>query len=190
MPEESKTYREYEVLIKDRMWLLLWAPGRRSDYYYAKVKVGTKKYAYRSLKTDNKDLATEKAFDIYAEVINQIKKTGSSSPLTVRSLCNKWIKQKQDRHDGGVVVDQPVLHLGEGVLGFGPESKVQHHRNCNAHRGDQNEQDQDDDLVTAAQPSSADARCGRVAQRIHEASRTTRHRTRHPRRLTHCHRRS
>ena len=101
MPEESKTYREYEVLIKDRMWLLLWAPGRRSDYYYAKVKVGTKNYAYRSLKTDNKDLATEKAFDIYAEVINQIKKTGSSSPLTVRSLCNKWIKQKQDRHDGG-----------------------------------------------------------------------------------------
>ena len=102
MPEaDSKTYREYEVLIKDRMWLLMWAPGRRSDYYYAKIKVGIKKYAYRSLKTDNKDLATEKAFDVYTDVINQVKKTGSSSPLTVRSLCNKWIKQKQDRYDGG-----------------------------------------------------------------------------------------
>ena len=98
---DSKTYREYEVLIKDRMWLLMWAPGRRSDYYYAKIKVGIKKYAYRSLKTDNKDLATEKAFDVYTDVINQVKKTGSSSPLTVRSLCNKWIKQKQDRYDGG-----------------------------------------------------------------------------------------
>ena len=92
---DSKTYREYEVLIKDRMWLLMWAPGRRSDYYYAKIKVGIKKYAYRSLKTDNKDLATEKAFDVYTDVINQVKKTGSSSPLTVRSLCNKWIKQNK-----------------------------------------------------------------------------------------------
>ena len=46
MPQaDSKTYREYEVLIKDRMWLLMWAPGRRSDYYYAKIKVGIKKYA-------------------------------------------------------------------------------------------------------------------------------------------------
>lgn len=80
--------------------MLQWK-NRRSQYWYCKVYIGNRKYAYRSLKTEDKSIAAQKAYEVFAEVVTQVRTTGSASPKTVRNLCNKWIKRQEDRNSGG-----------------------------------------------------------------------------------------
>ena len=96
----SSSYKHYEELIPKKCWLLQWEK-RRSNYWYCKVYTGNRKYAYRSLKTEDKEIAREKAYETFAEVITQVKTTGSASSKTIRNLCDKWIKRQEDRNDGG-----------------------------------------------------------------------------------------
>jgi hypothetical protein len=98
--ETTNSYKSIEELIPKRMWLLQWQ-NRRSQYWYCKVYTGNRKYAYRSLKTEEKTVATQKAYEVFAEVVTQVKATGTSSPKTVRNLCDKWIKRQEDRNAGG-----------------------------------------------------------------------------------------
>lgn len=94
------SYRHIEELIPKKVWLLQYE-NKRTQYWYCKVYTGNRKYAVRSLKTEDKEQAKEKAYEIFAEVLTQIKTTGSASPLTVRNLCDKWIRRQENRHSGG-----------------------------------------------------------------------------------------
>lgn len=98
--EASNSYKVIEELIPKRMWILLWEK-RRSEYWYCKTYTGDRKYCYRSLKTTDKQIAKAKSYDVFAEVLQQFKTTGSASPKTIRNLCDKWIKRQEDRNAGG-----------------------------------------------------------------------------------------
>ena len=98
--EDSSTYKHFEELIPKKCWLLQWQK-RRSKSWYCKIYTGDRKYAYRSLKTEDKKIATEKAYEVFAEVVTQVRSTGSASPKTIRSLCQRWIKRQEDRNAGG-----------------------------------------------------------------------------------------
>lgn len=93
-------YEEIHELIPKKLWVLRWK-NRRSQYWYCKVYTGNRKYATRSLKTLDEVIAREKAYEEFAEVITQVRSTGSASPKTVRTLCDKWVKRQEERHDGG-----------------------------------------------------------------------------------------
>jgi hypothetical protein len=96
----SSTYKHLEELIPKKCWLLQWEK-RRSNSWYCKVYTGNRKYAYRSLKTEDKRIAKEKAYEVFAEVITQVKTTGSASPKIISNLCVRWIKIQEDRYAGG-----------------------------------------------------------------------------------------
>ena len=80
-------------------------PVRRQahDYWYCRVATGNRKYAHRSLKTVEKAIASERAYAAFAEILTQVKATGSASPRTIVNLCERWIKRQQDRNDGGTL---------------------------------------------------------------------------------------
>jgi integrase len=94
------SYRHIEELIPKKVWLLQYE-NKRTQCWYCKVYTGNRKYAVRSLKTEDKEQAKEKAYEMFAEILTQIKTTGSASPLTVRNLCDKWIRRQESRHTGG-----------------------------------------------------------------------------------------
>ncbi len=48
---------------------------------------------HRRHKTEDKSIAIDKAYEDFAEVITQMKTIGSTSPKTIRALCEKWIKR-------------------------------------------------------------------------------------------------
>lgn len=98
--ETSSSYKSIEELIPKRMWLLQWQ-NRRTQYWYCKVYTGDRRYAYRSLKTEDKKVASQKAYEVFAEVVTQVKTTGSASPKTICNLCDRWIKRQEDRNAGG-----------------------------------------------------------------------------------------
>jgi hypothetical protein len=87
----SSSYKVIEELIPKRMWILLWEK-RRSDYWYCKTYTGDRKYCYRSLKTTDKQIAQAKSYEVFAEVLQQFKTTGSASPKTIReALVNEGL---------------------------------------------------------------------------------------------------
>lgn len=94
------SYKNLKELIPKRCWILQYE-GKRTDYWYVRVSTGNRKYAHRSLKTTDKATAEEKAYAEFAEILSQVKATGSSSPKTVRNLCDKWVKRQEDRNAGG-----------------------------------------------------------------------------------------
>ena len=96
----SSSYSVLEELIPKKLWLVKFAK-KRTQYWYCRIYTGNRKYAERSLKTEDKGIALEKAYEVFAEVITQMKTTGSASPKTVRALCEKWIKRQEDRNAGG-----------------------------------------------------------------------------------------
>ena len=96
----SSSYQVLEELIPKKLWLVKFAK-KRTQYWYCRIYTGNRKYAERSLKTEDKGIATDKAYEVFAEVITQMKTTGSASPKTVRALCEKWIKRQEDRNAGG-----------------------------------------------------------------------------------------
>jgi len=96
----SSTYKDLEELIPQKCWVFKWAK-RRSPYWYCRIYTGGRKYAHRSLKTEDLKIAKEKAYEVFAEVITQVKTTGSASPKTIRNLCERWIKRQEDRNAGG-----------------------------------------------------------------------------------------
>lgn len=96
----SRSYKHLEELIPKKLWLLQYE-GKRTSNWYCRVYTGNRKYASRSLKTENEKIAREKAFEVFAEVVTQVKTSGSASPKTVVQLCEKWIKRQADRNAGG-----------------------------------------------------------------------------------------
>ncbi len=96
----SASYSTLEELIPKRLWILQFAK-KRTHYWYCRVYTGNRKYAERSLKTKDKQEAKEKAYEVFAEVITQVRNTGSASPKTIRTLCDKWIKRQEDRNAAG-----------------------------------------------------------------------------------------
>jgi hypothetical protein len=96
------SYKHNEPLIPKRLWLVQYE-GKRTDYWYCKIYegAGKRKYVVRSLKTEDKKTATDRAYEMYSEILQQVKDTGSASPKTVRQLCNRWIKRQEDRNAGG-----------------------------------------------------------------------------------------
>ena len=96
----SSSYSVLEEIIPKKLWLVKFAK-KRTQYWYCRIYTGNRKYAERSLKTEDKGIALEKAYEVFAEVITQMKTTGSASPKTVRALCEKWIKRQEDRNAGG-----------------------------------------------------------------------------------------
>ena len=87
---------------KALLWILQYE-GKRTDYWYCRVATGNRKYAHRSLKTTDKATASERAYAAFAEILTQVKATGSASPRTIVNLCERWIKRQQDRNDGGTL---------------------------------------------------------------------------------------
>lgn len=98
--ERSKSYAALEELIPKKLWILQYTK-KRTTSWYARIYTGNRKYAERSLKTEDKKVAAQKAFEVFAEVITQVKATGSASPKTIRTLCAKWLKRQEDRNAGG-----------------------------------------------------------------------------------------
>ena len=98
--EAGSSYKIIEELIPDRMWILLWEK-RRSSYWYCRTYTRDRKYCYRSLKTTDKKIATAKAYEVFTDVLQQVRATGSASPKTIRNLCDKWIKRQEIRNAGG-----------------------------------------------------------------------------------------
>ena len=96
----SSSYAVLEELIPKKLWLVKFAK-KRTQYWYCRIYTGNRKYAERTLKTTDKTIATEKAYEVFAEVITQMKTTGSASPKTIRTLCERWIKRQEDRTAGG-----------------------------------------------------------------------------------------
>jgi len=96
------SYKVIVELVPKRLWILQYE-GKRTEYWYARVSTGNRGYAHRSLKTIDEQIAREKAFDEFAEIITQVKKTGSSSSKTIRNLCDKWIKRQEDRNVDGTL---------------------------------------------------------------------------------------
>jgi len=96
------SYKSIEPLIPKRLWLLQYE-GKRTNYWYCKIYegAGKRKYITRSLKTTDKQSASERAYEMYSDILQQVKTTGSASPKTVRQLCNRWIKRQEDRNAGG-----------------------------------------------------------------------------------------
>ena len=95
-------YKVLEELVPKRLWILQYE-GKRTDYWYVRVATGNRKYAHRSLKTTDRDSARERAYEAFAEILTQVKATGSASPKTVIHLCERWIKRQQDRNAGGTL---------------------------------------------------------------------------------------
>ena len=95
----SKSYEAIEELIPGQLWVIR-HKHKRSTFWYARVYTGDRKYSERSLKTEDLKTAKEKAYEIYVEVKNQIKVTGSASPKTIRFYVDKWIKRQSDRNAG------------------------------------------------------------------------------------------
>lgn len=105
VPNKSvASYKVLEELVPKRVWILQYE-GKRTDYWYVRVATGNRKYAHRSLKTNDKETAKEKAYELFAEILTQVKTTGSSSPKTIQNMCNKWIKRQADRNAGGNLSD-------------------------------------------------------------------------------------
>ena len=100
MTSSSNTYKHLEELIPKKCWIFKWTK-RRSQYWYCRIYTGDRKYSHRSLKTEDIKIAREKAYEVFADVVTQVKTTGSASPKTIRNLCNKWIKRQEDRNAGG-----------------------------------------------------------------------------------------
>lgn len=96
----SSSYQVLEELIPKKLWLLKFAK-KRTQNWYCRVYTGNRKYAERTLKTEDKEIARDKAYELFAEIVTQLKTTGSASPKTIRYFCEKWIKRQSDRHDGG-----------------------------------------------------------------------------------------
>ena len=96
------SYKVLEELVPKRLWILQYE-GKRTDYWYCRVATGNRKYAHRSLKTTDKATASERAYAAFAEILTQVKATGSASPRTIVNLCERWIKRQQDRNDGGTL---------------------------------------------------------------------------------------
>ena len=70
----SSTYKDLEELIPQKCWIFKWAK-RRSQYWYCRIYTGERKYSHRSLKTEDLKIAKEKAYEVFAEVITQVKTT-------------------------------------------------------------------------------------------------------------------
>ena len=91
---------EEEYLVPNKL-LLCKLRNKRTNYWYCRVYAGNKKYVYRSLKTEDKAIARDRAYEKWMEVRDQINKTGSASPKTIRFFCDKWIKRQAARQAGG-----------------------------------------------------------------------------------------
>ena len=74
-------------LVPKRLWILQYE-GKRTDYWYVRVSTGDRRYAHRSLKTTDERVARDKAYEVFAEILTQLKTTGSA-PKTIRNLCDK-----------------------------------------------------------------------------------------------------
>ena len=98
----SGSHSEEEWLVPKKL-LLCKLRNKRTSYWYCRVYAGNKKYVYRSLKTEDKKLASERAYEEWMKINTQIKTTGSASPKTIRFYCNKWIKRQETRHLGGTL---------------------------------------------------------------------------------------
>ena len=96
------SYKVLLELVPKRLWILQYE-GKRTDYWYVRVSTGDRKYAHRSLKTIEEQVARDKAYEVFAEILTQLKTTGSTSPKTIRNLCDKWIKRQDDRNADGTL---------------------------------------------------------------------------------------
>ena len=75
--------------------------NKRTNYWYCRIYTGNKKYVYRSLKTEDKEIERDHAYEKLMEVNTQVQNTGSASPKTIKYFCDKWIKWKETRQAGG-----------------------------------------------------------------------------------------
>ena len=76
------SHSEEEWLVPKKL-LLCKLRNKRTSYWYCRVYAGNKKYVYRSLKTEDKKLASERAYEEWMKINTQIKTTGSASPKTI-----------------------------------------------------------------------------------------------------------
>jgi hypothetical protein len=77
----SGSHVEEEYLVPNKL-LLCKLRNKTTNYWYCRVHAGHKKYVYRSLKTEDKETARDRAYDKWMEVRDQIKGITGDSLLS------------------------------------------------------------------------------------------------------------
>ena len=79
---------EEEYLVPNKL-LLCKLRNKRTNYWYCRVYAGNKKYVYRSLKTEDKAIARDRAYEKWMEVRDQINKTTESEIKLPENITNE-----------------------------------------------------------------------------------------------------
>jgi hypothetical protein len=108
-----------EVLIPKRLWIYNQVKrGNIGKIWHCTIYISRDNRPMRSLKTKDKEVAKGLAYDIFAEILSQSKKTGSTSPKDIKHLARKYVSEYELKcKNGEKGGSRPNLNRQKNIIG-------------------------------------------------------------------------